>query len=128
MPRGRPKILARPLPLAQASTRLKLLEKAGLTEDRLAAILAKSVAIVETILEDPEVDPFARIAAAKMLARDIIAIAPLKTSGPSNGPQAPVIINIGDMPPAPSREPKAVGRSSTEPQTRVTIDAEPNPA
>ena len=99
-----------------------------MTEDRLAAILAKSVAIVETILDDPEADDFARIAAAKSLFRDIIAVAPLKAASVSNAPQAPVIINIGDMPPAPSREPRSVGQGSTEPQTRVTIDAKPNPA
>ena len=119
---------SRPLPLAAASDRLQLLEKASLTKDRLAALLAKTVAVVETILDDPQADPFARIAAAKMLARDIIAIAPHKVTGPDRGPQAPVIINIGDMPPAPNRAPRDVTPRPDASQTRGIIDVQPNTA
>lgn len=84
-----------------------MLEKAGLVEDKLAILLAKSVVVVETILDDPTNDPFARIAAAKTLMREIIAISPSKAPAIAQGSQSPVIINIGTEPPSPSRKHQA---------------------
>lgn len=117
MPRSKPRLGSPPpLALSAANSRLQMLEKAGLTQDKLAALLAKITASVELILDDPTVDPFARIAAAKMLARDIIAVQPAKLAGGERAPQPPVTIvlpdYIGQAPRSPA--PRVVGSSSTQ--------------
>lgn len=103
-----------------------MLEKAGLTKDKLAALLAKITAHVELILDDPTVDPFARIAAAKMLARDIIAIAPSKTTGGERVAQTPVTIVLPEWTMRPPRElaPRPVGRGSTPSAAQVPADTD----
>lgn len=80
------------------------------------------MATLEALLLDPAVDAFARIAAAKTIIRDIAGVTPSKTAAQVNGSQAPVIINIGDMPPAPPRGPRPV----SAPQVPVVIDGLPN--
>jgi len=117
MPRSKPRLGNLPAnqPLAAASERLQLLEKAGLTKDRLAEILGKAVVVLETILEDEQADPFARVAAAKALTRDIIGVAPSRSSVPASGAlQAPITIILPgytrhELP----RAPKVIGSSST---------------
>lgn len=121
--RPRTKALA---PLGAASERLELLEQSGLSRKRRAELIAKSVAELELMLGNPEIDPFARIAAAKTLLRDVGGIQPSKTRAEVSGSQAPVIINIGDMPPAPSRGPRAVGSGATAPQVPVVVSGLPN--
>ena len=89
---------------------------------RRAALLAKAVAELEAILTNPEVDPFARIAAAKTIIRDVAGVQPSKTAATLTGSQAPVIINIGDAPPGPG--PKA--RPVSVAQGGEVITIEPN--
>ena len=105
-----------------------MLEKAGYNSDRIGVVLAKSLAVAESIIDDPNVDPFAKMAAIKLIVRDIAAVAPMKTPGPQREAQTPVVINIGELPPAPAREPRAIGSHSTKSQTRAAIDLPPNPA
>jgi hypothetical protein len=131
MPRGRPKLgktIAKQAALAETSHRLKMLEKAELDLTKLAGLLTKIVAEAERMLDNPDLDPFAKAAWAKLLIRDIMDIRPPKLPGMGSGAQTPVVINIGELPPAPSREPRAVGQGSTDAQSRVTIDAKPNQA
>lgn len=125
MPRGKSRIGAKtglPLPLAAASSRLKMLEKAGLTEDKLGALLAKIAAQAELYLDDPELDPFAKAAWAKMMVRDIMDVRPPKAPTSGSGSQAPVIINIGDAPPEPGRK----ARPLSVAQGDDIIDITPN--
>ena len=89
------------------------MERAGLGELRRIALLAKSVAKLESMIDDPEVDHFAQIAAIKCLMRDLIAIAPTKAAGHQPVAQTPVTINIGDMPPGPGKRPKPVASGQT---------------
>ena len=125
MPRGRPKAISRPpLPLSAASSRLKMLEKAGLTEDKLGALLAKIAAQAELYLNDPELDPFAKAAWAKMMVRDIMDVRPPKATSSGVGSQVPVIINIGEQPPSPGRKRQAPDAA----QAPVVIDVPPNVA
>lgn len=109
-------------PLAEANDRLQLLEQSGLSRRRRAELLAKAVSLLESLLANPEVDPFARIAAAKTIIRDVAGVQPSKTAATLTGSQAPVIINIGDAPPEPSRKPRPVSVS----QGGDIITVEPN--
>lgn len=110
-------------PLGAASERLELLEQSGLSRKRRAELAAKSVAELEAMLGNPDVDPFARIAAAKTILRDVCGIQPGKATAQVHGSQAPVVINIGDMPPAPARLPKNVTPQPAAAQAPVVIDA-----
>ena len=110
------------MPLAAASSRLKMLEKAGLTEDKLGALLAKITAQAELYLDNPDIDPFAKAAWAKMLVRDIMDVKPPKAPTSGAGSQTPVIINIGEQPPAPGR--KRI--PEPEPQAPIIIDVPHN--
>ena len=112
MPRGRPKKVM--LPLTAASTRLRMFEKAGLTDDRLGTLLSKIVDHAEQMLDNPDIDPFAKAAWAKLLVRDIFDVKPPKMPGLGSGAQTPVIINIGAEPPKP--------RLKLAPQAPVVID------
>lgn len=105
-----------------------MLEKAGYNQDRIGVVLAKSLAVAESIIDDPNTDPFAKMAAIKLIVRDIAAVAPMKTPGPQHAPQTPVIINIGELPPAPAREPRNVTPRADGPQSRAAIDIPHNPA
>lgn len=116
--KGRPSNSKALAPLAEANDRLQLLEKAGLSRARRADLLASAVSTLESLLRNPEVDPFARIAAAKTIIRDVAGVQPSKTSATVNGSQAPVIINIGDAPPTP----KARTSHSNLEQAPVIID------
>jgi hypothetical protein len=126
MPRKKPSNVSKALqPLAQASDRLQLLENSGLSKARRAALLAKSVALLEELLDNPMIDPFARIAAAKAVIRDIAAVAPSKSTGEQRAPQTPVTIvlpdYIGRAPKVPA--PRPVGASSTsQPQVHVAAE------
>ena len=113
-------------PLREASDRLQTLSRAGLTQERRAQLLAKSVAELESILTNPEIDPFARIAAAKTIIRDIAGVQPSKTTASVHGSQAPVVINIGDMPPAPGRAARNVTPKASGSQVPVVIDGLPS--
>jgi hypothetical protein len=129
MPRGRPRLgktIAKQAALAETSHRLKMFDKAELDLVKLGGLLSKIVAQAEAMLDNPDLDPFAKAAWAKLLVRDIMDIRPPKLPGMGGGAQTPVVINIGDMPPAPSREPRAIGSGSTESQPRITIDGKPN--
>lgn len=127
MPRSKPRLGSLPTQaLTAANSRLQRLEKAGLTQDKLDTLLAKIVTHVELILDDPHADPFARIAAAKMLARDIIAIAPSKTTSGERVAQTPVTIVLPEwtMRPPRSPAPRAIGRSSTPSAAQVPADTD----
>jgi len=131
MPRGRPKLgktIAKEAALAETSHRLKMLEKAELDLTRLAGLLTKIVARAEEMLDNPDLDPFAKAAWAKLLVRDIMDIRPPKLPGSGSGAQTPVVINIGELPPAPTREPRNVTPRADGPQTRAAIDLPHNPA
>ena len=127
MPRGRPsaKALA---PLRDASDRLQLLSLAGLTLKRKAELVAKSVADLESMLCNPEIDPFARIPAAKTILRDVAGIQPPKTGALVNGSQAPVVINIGTEPPKPRAKGQAPEAEGDGPQVPIVIDVPHNAA
>ncbi len=88
-----------------------MLEKAGYTQDRIAVVLAKCLVVAEDIIDNPDTDPFAKMAAIKMLVKDIAAVSPIKGPGHQPLAQTPVTINIGDMPPAP----KARGQAPAAP-------------
>ena len=109
--------------ITELGSRLELLGKAGLSLGRRAALLAKSVALLESLLDDPEVDPFARIAAAKAVIRDIAGAAPPKVTGGEHVSQVPVTIVLPQWtqrPPRPAA-PRAIGRSSTAPASQPTV-------
>jgi hypothetical protein len=116
------KALAR---LDDLGSRLELLGKAGLSQGRRAALLAKAVGLLEELLDNPQVDPFARIAAAKSVIRDVAGVAPSKTTSGERAPQAPVTIvlpdYIGRAPRTPA--PRAVGASSTVDASQPRVDA-----
>ena len=95
-----------------------------MTEDKLGALLAKIAAQAELYLNDPELDPFAKAAWAKMMVRDIMDVRPPKASSSGSGAQVPVIINIGEQPPAPGRKRQAPDAA----QEPVVIDVPPNVA
>jgi len=125
MPRGRPKLgktIAKQAALAETSHRLRMLEKAELDLGKLAGLLSKVVARAEEMLDNPELDPFAKAAWAKLLVRDIMDIRPPKLPGLGQGSQAPVIINIGDAPPEPGRKARPISVA----QAGEVIDVEPN--
>ena len=105
-----------------------MLERAGYNPDRIGVVLAKSLAVAESIIDDPEVDPFAKLAAIKLIVRDIAAVAPMKSPGPQRETQTPIVINIGELPPAPGREPRNVTPAQAVAQVRAAIEAKPNPA
>ncbi len=105
-----------------------MLEKAGYNSDRIGVVLAKSLAVAESIIDDPNVDPFAKMAAIKLIVRDIAAVAPMKSPGPQREAQTPVVINIGELPPAPTREPRNVTPRADGPQVRAAVSLPPNPA
>ena len=88
-------------PLKAANDRLQMLEQAGLTKRRRAELLAKSAAACEHILDDPEADNFAKMAAAKAIIRDLAGVTPSRTTQPMTAVQVPVVINVGDSPPLP---------------------------
>ena len=122
MPRGRPKKVM--LPLTAASTRLRMFEKAGITDEKLGALLAKITEKAEAYLDNPDLDPFAKAAWAKLIVRDIMDIKPPKAPSSGAGSQVPVIINIGEQPPAPGRKRQAPDAA----QVPVVIDVPPNVA
>jgi len=131
MPRGRPKLgktIAKQAALADASNRLKLIEKAGFNQDKQAAVLAKILTKADEMLDNPDLDPFAKAAWAKLVIRDILDLRPPKLPGSGSGAQTPVVINIGELPPAPTREPRNVTPRSDGPQARAAISLPPNPA
>ena len=131
MPRGRPKLgktIAKQAALAETSHRLKMFEKADLDLGRLAGLLSKIVVKAEEMLDNPDLDPFAKAAWAKLMVRDIMDIRPPKLPGSGNGAQMPVTINIGELPPAPAKQPRDVTPRAAEPQTRAAIDLPHNPA
>lgn len=109
-------------PLREASDRLQLLEQSGLSRRRRAELLSKSVALLEELIANPEVDAFARIAAAKTIIRDVAGVQPSKTTAQALGVQTPVIINIGDAPPEPARKARPVSVA----QGSEIITVEPN--
>ena len=102
-------------PLKQANDRLQLLEQAGLTKKRRAELLAKSAAACENILADPEADPFAKMAAAKTIIRDLAGVTPSRVSQPMTAVQVPVVINVGDSPPTPKA--RALSAHTVEPES-----------
>ena len=88
-------------PLKLANDRLQMLEQAGLTKKRRAELLAKSAAACERIIDNPNSDPFAVMAAAKSIIRDLAGVTPSRTTQPVTAVQVPVVINVGDSPPIP---------------------------
>jgi hypothetical protein len=89
-------------PLGEASSRLQLLEKAGLTPERAAGLLRKIVAEAEAAVEGamnplsalPVPDYHARMSAGKLLIQ-LLGANPPKTSAPANGPaQVAVVIEM----------------------------------
>ena len=103
-----------------------MLEKAGYHKDKIATVLAKCLVVAEDIIDDPNVDPFAKMAAIKMLVRDIAAVAPIKAARDQAPAQTPVVINIGDMPPAPARQARDVTPRPADTQMPVAIDGQHN--
>ena len=51
------------MPTVKPSDRLRMLEKAGYNSDRIGLVLAKSLVVAESIIDDPEADAFAKMAA-----------------------------------------------------------------
>ena len=86
--------------LSLPDARRTLLTQAGITEARAAELLTKSVAQTERVLTDPGSDAFAVIAAAKTII-NLLGAAPSKSAQPTQSAQTPIIINIGELPPAP---------------------------
>lgn len=94
-------------PLSAASERLQALALSGITPEKRGETLRKSVEVAESIRDNPNADPFARMAAVKFLAVVVAGVAPPKAAAQAPAPQGPVIIALPDYarPAAPKELP-----------------------
>lgn len=109
-------------PLGDASWRMQALEKAGVTSERAASILRKTIGSAELMMDsamsplNPVVEDWhARLAAARFLVT-VFGLMPSKSAAPTGGEgkQVAVTINLPEW--AAPRELKPVGAGSTQPR------------